>query len=516
MKISQIALWAVIFLICIVILSLTSSSLISNKLEQQIPQFTFGTFKAKVQDVNVNIITGNISIHDAQLYDTLGPGLISLPEIKLKNIKVLKLLINKEIALSKIVIDSAIINIYLDKDNQLIIPENKNKSSKYNLGEIGLFQINKASLTINKQDSIAVGSIYKTQIDLDLWEIAANESKQYSYNSLNFDSLSFYLQDGLYQFGNKLYSIYYNTIGYNTHNSNLNIDQLLLKSNYSQYEIGKQTGTETDWLDFTIQDIVVENILLNNLLKDTALISSQIRIKNFTGFAFKDKRLPLGQKPDTKLPMELFNSLPLAFHIDSAVIEDANIEYSERAPNSQEAGVVTFNNLTAIIKNLSNIESLITAPTTMQARAKVMDKGTLAANFIFPNIKYPESYSAKGHLNSMSMEAFNPILKQNASVIIKSGEFKHLEFDFQYNNEQSKGELRFEYEGLKIALLDQSKSKVKTTKTFLANNILLNQDNLATEKSFRTGEISFNRNKKRSVFNFWWKSILSGIKSTAL
>jgi hypothetical protein len=33
------------------------------------------------------------------------------------------------------------------------------------------------------------------------------------------------------------------------------------------------------------------------------------------------------------------------------------------------------------------------------------------------------------------------------------------------------------------------------------------------EKSERTGTVEFYRDTRRSIFNYWWKSVFSGIKS---
>lgn len=516
MKISRVGLGIIIFFISIAILSWIASAIISNKLEQQIQEYEIGTFRAKVQDVNTNLITGKITIVDAQLYDTLGYGTLSLPQVRLKGIRLLKLLINKKIALSKILIDQANISLYLDRDNKPILPPNNNDSSKFILKNIGKLQISKANLIVSRQDSTKNDTIYKTEFDLELLGISANKQKEYSYKSTNFNSISLYLQNGLYQFANELYSINYNTIAYNSSNSNLKGNLISLKSRYSKYEIGRQKGTETDWFDFTAQDIVMKNIRLQNLLADTALVSSQIFIKYFTGLAFKDKRLPFPERPNTKLPMALINSLPIAFHVDSVIIEDANIQYSEHVQNSKEAGVITFNNLSATIKNLSNIDSLITEPTTMKACAKVMGKAILTAHFVIPNNQYPVPYTVNGQMGSMSINSFEPILKHNASIIIKSGEIKQIEFDFQYDTEESKGNLNFEYQDLKVAVLNQSKNKIREAQSFLINNILLHKENIKEKESFRAGDISFKRDKKRSIFNYWWKSVYSGIKSAAI
>jgi hypothetical protein len=116
----------------------------------------------------------------------------------------------------------------------------------------------------------------------------------------------------------------------------------------------------------------------------------------------------------------------------------------------------------------------------------------------------------------MLLSALNPILKRNAGVAIEEGTLKKLSFNFQYDEETSNGELIFEYDGLKVSLIDRADQSKKGFQTFLTNTFILHKKNIKGSNSFRKGDISFERNKKRSLFNYWWKSLSSGLKSTAV
>jgi hypothetical protein len=51
-------------------------------------------------------------------------------------------------------------------------------------------------------------------------------------------------------------------------------------------------------------------------------------------------------------------------------------------------------------------------------------------------------------------------------------------------------------------------------KTFIVNNFIVRKDMDATvPQEKRTGKISFDRDQNKSIFNFWAKSMFSGIKS---
>jgi hypothetical protein len=49
-------------------------------------------------------------------------------------------------------------------------------------------------------------------------------------------------------------------------------------------------------------------------------------------------------------------------------------------------------------------------------------------------------------------------------------------------------------------------------KSVLANTFKVKSDN--TGENIRTGAINVEREINKSVFNYWWKSMLSGLKSS--
>lgn len=489
---------------------------ISHKIEKRIRELSIGAFQVEIRKVKTSLIDGNIILQELLLTDTLGKGFIAVPEVTCEGIHLISFIFQRKITIDSIRVKQANIALHSGIDKGPKLNHKSEQPSKFNQLEIGRLRIINGHLLVDNLSSLANDSIFTTEFNFDLWGISANKEKKHIYGQTSFDSLNFSLKEGMYKLPNKLYRINYQTIIYNSNKNKINIDLVLVKSEHPKYEIGKLTGAETAWLDLKVQDINAENIRLDNLLIDNALVLSQVKIKDFSGMVFKDKRLPFTKKSDTELPMEFFNSLPFACHIDSITLENGDIDYSQRVDKSSNEGIVSFNELNAQIKNLSNIDSLITAPTTMYASTKVMNKAILTADFVFPNLKYPGLYHAKGQMGPVKIDVFNPMLKHTAFVNVESGDIKHLAFNFQYNNERSDGNLYLEYQNLAISIFDPSDNKTNKLKSILVNTIVLHEENLKDNNSFRDGTISFERDKKRAIFNFWWKSLLSGIKSTLI
>jgi len=103
---------------------------------------------------------------------------------------------------------------------------------------------------------------------------------------------------------------------------------------------------------------------------------------------------------------------------------------------------------------------------------------------------------------------------------VESGKMEKLTFRFSFNETRSDGELELNYHDLKLAIFkDEGKKKEEelekdNLKTFIMNTFIFrtNMDEDVPQDK-RTGTIAFVRDDNRSVFNFWVKSLVSGIKS---
>jgi hypothetical protein len=67
------------------------------------------------------------------------------------------------------------------------------------------------------------------------------------------------------------------------------------------------------------------------------------------------------------------------------------------------------------------------------------------------------------------------------------------------------------YSGLEIELLPDGKELFKDLARFAGRKLLYHQAN-PEDDELRVGKIEFDRDIRRFVFNYWWKTYLSGIK----
>src|SRR5690606_10171427 len=118
---------------------------------------------------------------------------------------------------------------------------------------------------------------------------------------------------------------------------------------------------------------------------------------------------------------------------------------------------------------------------------------------------------------NFELTELNPTMEHLARVWIESGNMTSLAFNFDYDDDVAYGSVLLLYEDLKMTAYKENEQclEVNKIKTFILN-VLFAKRNKEDEVRFakRNGTIEFERDKKRSIFNFWWKSLAAGIKTS--
>ncbi|WP_321287121.1 hypothetical protein [uncultured Sunxiuqinia sp.] len=514
-KLKKFLTTVLILFIAVVSFFLIGNYLLSGYIQNKLQKNPISSFLIKEVDVSVDVFRREITLNKIEAADSMGNGKITVTELSVSGIRLWPWLVRNEIVAGRMFVLDPMVQLNMPNDSDQVAGSRSEISKQdFALDEL---EIVGSQIFFLKRNEERLDTVFVGILDFNFHNISSKSSDgQFVFKQNSFEAVHLKLKNGRYNLPNQLYAVECQSLDFNSDKQRLTIDELHFLSRYSKYEIGKQLGVETDWLDLVVAGFTVNELQFSKLLTDSALIFNEAQINELYLNAFKDKRLPFPKKPDTKLPMRMIQDLPFQMHGDSISIEKGSIRYAERVKNSKDEGAVTFDSLCAKIYCLSTIDRLIDRQTTMHAEARVMNQGWLKAEFIFPNEKYSHVNRVSGAVSAMSIKAFNPVITQNASVFIEDGHLKELAFNFTYNNNQSNGDLIFEYDDLKVRMLDAEDEFNKKIQSFITNSFLLHKRNLREENSFREGTISFDRDKKKSIFNYWWKSVLSGIKSISI
>ncbi|MEO5601231.1 MAG: DUF748 domain-containing protein [Cyclobacteriaceae bacterium] len=301
----------------------------------------------------------------------------------------------------------------------------------------------------------------------------------------------------------------------------LQVDSLVVKPDFGKIEFGRKRGYEIDRFEGIIPFIKLSGFSI--LTRDSIAVRSTLADVQFYLKIFRDKRLPF--KTQVKeLPIAQLKGLPFALKIDSLKITKSFVQYEELVKDGIEAGTIYFDDLSAILKNINNRSN--EGSTSLVANASLMGQGNARITATFPLAKNKNAWIA-GAIENFSIPKLNPMLTPSTNIKVESGNMNKLSFSFSFNNLRSDGEIELNYNDLKLVSFKGEEKRNGQTKkgkeddlqkdnlkTFIMNTFIFrkNMDEKVPEDK-RTGTVMYFRDDSRSMFNYWIKSILAGVKS---
>jgi Domain of Unknown Function (DUF748) len=520
-KPNRLAKWvilAVTVLVCVLALGAgIFSHYASKKIEERLTRIG-----CEVGSVKVNIFTQSVLISrvDFTPGDSTNKGdsinnsplKAQLKNIALKNVSLYRLLVNKELEIKEILVTDGSIRFSSRKSET----ENHRKQpkeipiNKIIIGRIVLKNLN--TTLVNDSLTRCSGLLNMTLSNIQSSDTADIDNIR-AYNIKDFESKITHL---LYNSADGFYQTHIAAISLASNDEKLIIDSLALLPRYSKFKFSRVAGKQVDRVKTFLPRIEITGLQYNHF-RDSTFLASKIVIISAEIFSFRDKRMPFKETENKPLPIAAIKQFDFGIEVDTLQLKNSKVTYEEFPPDGFKSGKIVFENLQATLVNVSNmVYQNKPRYATLEASAKIMGKGLIQASFTLP-LDDNKQYHAKGKISQMSLLHLNPPLENLAFIKIESGRLNALNFDFDYNDKSANGTLTINYQDLKITGLKKEKSKDESDiKTFLINTIVKNDKDKNMPIDKRTGAIEFERDRKRQIFNFWWKSLLSGIKASVL
>ncbi|WP_322570406.1 hypothetical protein [Rhodohalobacter sp.] len=339
--------------------------------------------------------------------------------------------------------------------------------------------------------------------DLDVTSDSASIGDQFGRIEFKVDSV-------FHKTGSEFYAFEGNQISFSTETGDFMISEFFVKPQLSPSELSARVGHEID--HFNIRS---GSIQLHALDVDELIANRHFKARNFTVQKLeleisRDKNHPDKPKNERPLINTQFSNLPFGVSLDSLSLSDGYISYREWKEGQDTSGTVFFDAVEIKMANLQNLDK----EQTIHAEASTMflNETELSVNFEF-SLNENGYQTITGTLDEINLEVLNPVLLPMALVRLDDGIIHSLEFNFDLNEIEAKGEFIAIYDDLSLNLLNEDDHQQNTGNrivSFLANNIQVKSSNGGENP--RTGEISYEREEGQSTVNYWWKSLRSGMK----
>jgi len=313
-----------------------------------------------------------------------------------------------------------------------------------------------------------------------------------------------------------LYTFSLEGISLSTLGQSLRIDSLSLIPNFPPETFGKRVGHQTDRITLTVPEIEVLRIRFRELLEQQTLFAGRVNLRGITFDDYRDKRLefPYWRRPP--MPQQGIRKLSRPVTIDTIDITGARMTYSEQT--GEQPGVIWLDRINLLIRNFTSDTAFISHGAVLEATgsAYLMGQAPLEGYFRFPLRSPVDTFQFHGSSGRVDMTLINPMLSEETPVRIRSGIVDSLKVHWMRGNDSiTRGFLDVYYHGLQIDLQHKKQdfwNKAGTDLMQLLVNLILAQRNEYPNKH-RSGYISNVRNQEKGYMNFFWKSVLSGLKS---
>jgi hypothetical protein len=296
-------------------------------------------------------------------------------------------------------------------------------------------------------------------------------------------------------------------ITYTSRTKLLTLDSMQLAPVVNRLEFARKIKKQTDQFTCFLPSLRAEGVVIGP--PSAPAVEAKSVVFNFNLMVYRDKRFPRVWRKPRIMPVRFLRSLPYHLQVDSIQIEPSFISYEEYPEKGAGVGRIFFNKVQATVTNLSN-DSV--ADTRMHVTSRFMDSGDLLADFTFP-LTAKKPYTVTGSLTNFSMPNVNSMLVPAGNVKIESGHMKNMKFNFHYDDFVSNGELEVNYSNLKVVSLRHDDKRKTNKLVSLIIGVFVKKDNEKDKKDERTGPIHWERDPQKGILNYWWKSVLTGIKT---
>jgi hypothetical protein len=516
-KIVLKALTGIILLALLIklITSLYLETLVKDKIQSALNKtsikYTIEINKVHILILQAGIEIESIAIHTDPSIDTYGDLNGKISFVKISGIHVIQALFHHDYHFKRLVISEPVII------GRIPFPRHVTAAvlSPFNL-RIDIASFEKIGLDLlNKSDSKA-------------YRLKNGIMKMYNFHVTQKDTLSqriisqFHFQSEEIQAvtSDSIYTITGKDVIYSALSNTLEIKDFSIKPNFSDSKFMARFKYETDRIEASFRDIYIHDFPAVDYVKFGNIIGSYLKIGEMDVRVYRDKRKKFRHTIKPTFQEFIYNyHAPLK--IDSIRILNGNVVYTVMMDNAKARGKITFSNIRASIKKITNDSAYIVKENflTLKAEGMFMDKSKIKVMLKARLFDKQNTFTLSGNLSDLELKALNPMLENSAFVVVTAGKIDTMNFNFVADNAKANGKMKLLYHGLAVTVVNKETGDSTGIKqkliTFIANRKLIDANPLPG-KEIREGLIDHERDPEKFLFSYCFRSMFSGIRTTLL
>lgn len=319
-----------------------------------------------------------------------------------------------------------------------------------------------------------------------------------------------------YTFQNKKNQLRLDTLYLNTTKRFIRTTGLQLIPQLPQSAYAELSQNHSDWTKIQTSATIWTGIDFTALMKERSIVIDTITIQHAEISSYKNRQIAQPQREQHLLNQTL-RHLPITLDIRCIQFGPLDVVYQELTPEGVQPGKLTVTNLTGECLGLSNRPAQNQSFLTIRSTGKLMGLANLQTTINFSLQDTSAQFTVNGQLGSLAMNQLNTLTEPLANLSIQNGRIDTLIFNITGNKHSSAVDLKLLYNGLEIELIKDRDGQIRQRRLLseAINDWVVYSSNPQYGRT-RIGTGSTDRDPYKSQFNYLWKSLWPGLKSTLI
>ena len=447
---------------------------------------------------------------------------MSLPELDVYGLDFNDFYLGHKIEASKIDVDYLQIKTRI-KDAQDKKEKNGSQPHQFTFLKsvrINLLDLDRLDLELYRFSGDTLRSFTLNEVEGRMEGFSMDSAQNLKEQIYNAKDISLFKDSYVRITADSMYNISAKNIALSTESRKLSFTDFTLSPRYPRYEFSRVLGYQTDRMDIEGQKVEISGINFKDLIENQSIKIDAVDLYHFDLDLFRDKRVEFPEWHESPMPQELLRKLTSPLNVQTVSFNNFTVRYAEMIKGAGGPGEVHFENMQGQLSNITNLPDLIIKDPVMKLRLKASLMGESTMNALLKlHLDSPrDTFSFYGSLDKVDLSEFNPLSEKLFGVAIRKGYGRVDSILIFGNDDYEIGHLLFPYQKFRIQMIDRMTGRTggigDGLMTFLANNILLKSNNPRAGRPLRHGMIFYRRDPRKSIFNYLWKGILSGVEST--
>ena len=319
-----------------------------------------------------------------------------------------------------------------------------------------------------------------------------------------------------YTFQNKENQLRLDTLYINTTKRFIRTTGLQLIPQLPQSDYAELSQNHSDWTKIQTSTTIWTGIDFTAFMKERSIVIDTITIQHAEISSYKNRQIAQSRR-EKQLLNQTLRHLPIALDIRCLQFGPLDVVYQELTPEGVQPGKLTVTNLTGECLGLSNRPAQNQSFLTIRSTGKLMGLANLQTTINFSLQDTSEQFTVNGQLGSLAMNQLNRLTEPLANLSIQNGRIDTLIFNITGNKHSSAVDLKLLYNGLEIELIKDHDGQIRQRR--LLSEAIHDWVVYSSNPQYGTTRIgtgTTDRDPYKSQFNYLWKSLWPGLKSTLI